>query len=124
MNSTLSSNHFETCFVPTEVAVMSLVTNSILCAVALCVFNKMMALNRQDNSEMEDLFLCYAKLNILFLPPTCIIKDGLIPFLYPLSENIGPWFCHVSVFVAYFFYDCCCNAHFYGGTCAVHIDCI
>ena len=59
MNSTLSLNNLETHFVSTEVAVMFLVTDSILCAVALCVYIKMMAFIRQDNSEMEDLSLIH-----------------------------------------------------------------
>ena len=61
MNSTLCLNNFEPDFVPAEVAIIVFVTNSILCAIALFVYNKMMTIIRQDNSEMEDLFLYHAK---------------------------------------------------------------
>ena len=103
MNSSFYLNNFEAGFPETAVAAIFLAINSVLCIISLCVYRQMILYFRRDNSEMKTLFIYYATANILFLPPIVILGDGLIPFWYPASENLGPWFCHLTFFVLYLY---------------------
>ena len=97
-NTSFPIGDFEPIYLDTGVAACFLVINLFLTGISLYLFKIMILVLRRQNFPIKNLLISYAWLNIILLPLLLILVDGLIPFLYPLSEHFGPWFCHISIF--------------------------
>ena len=100
INASFALSDLDVEFLDTHQAVSFLVINLILTVIALCVYCIMIRILSKETSGMNNLLLYYARANIVFLPLMLIFVDILIPFLYPLSQHFGVWFCHINMFLA------------------------